>query len=95
MITKSRADAANTPRRGIERSVPMHDDSTPSVLHVLRQHVIDTRAAYYRGVPGITYEDMAAAARRYLTMMALANQAAGRPTQPVTTGSVARLLRGL
>jgi hypothetical protein len=73
----------------------MHSDSTTVILHTLKQQVIETRAAYYRGVTGITYEDMAAAARRYLTILASVDRAAGRKAKKVTSGSIAHLLRAL
>lgn len=68
-------------------------DTTKLLLETLRRHVIETRAAYYRGV--MEYEDMAASARRYLTMLSSVDRAAGRKPKAVTAGAVAHLLRAL
>lgn len=66
------------------------------VLMVLRKQVIETRRAYHQAVPGVTYEDMKAAATRYLEMKACIDRAAGRPApKRVTSSAVAGLLRAL
>lgn len=62
------------------------------VLQALLDQVRATRAAYYRGVDGVTYEDMAAAAERYLRMR---NVLQGKAGNLVTKGQIASLLRGL
>lgn len=73
----------------------MQNESTSLILHTLRQQVIDTRAAYHQGMKGVTYDDMAAAARRYLTMLGVVDRAAGRKPRAVTSASVAYILRAL
>lgn len=65
-----------------------------ALLATLLQHVRDTRAAYYRGVPGVTYETMADAAYRYLRMRAIVEGKTGRAAVP-TKGAIAHLLRAL
>lgn len=62
-------------------------------VSVLRQQMVDIRAAYYRSMPGVTYDDMACAARRYLRMRAILHGKSGRQATP-TKRDVARLLRG-
>lgn len=79
----------------------MQNDSTPSpdprlVLSVLERHVKQTKDAYYRGVPGVTYEDMAASARRLLEMRAAYEKASGRRvTSKPTKVAISTLLRSL
>lgn len=73
----------------------MHRDTTTLLLNTLQDQVRQTRAAYYQGVPGVGYEDMAASARRYLSMLASVDKAAGRKPKRVTSGAVAHLLRAL
>ena len=72
----------------------MLDQSNSLILHTLKQQVIDTRQAYYAGMKGVEYADMAASARRYLTMRNLVETAAGHSARPVTKVEIARLLRG-
>lgn len=76
----------------------MRSDDTTSVLPVLEtltKHLKQTRAAYYAGMPGVTYDDMAQAARRLLVMRGHYERASGRRvTSAPTKGQVAHLLRG-
>jgi hypothetical protein len=66
------------------------------VLDVLERHVKETKDAYYRGVRGVTYEDMAGAASRLLTMRAAFERAAGRRVASAPTqAQVSRLLRSI
>lgn len=71
----------------------MQTHATTLLMQTLRRHVIETRAAYYRG--HVQYEDMAAAARRYLEMQATLERQGGRKARPVTSGAIAHLLRAL
>lgn len=74
----------------------MHPDTTKAVLTTLENHVRQTRHAYTTGVPGVTYEDMAAAARRLLEMRAAFERASGRKvTSKPTKAQIAALLRAL
>lgn len=67
-----------------------------ALLGTLLQHVRDTRAAYYQGINGVTYEDMQAAANRYLRMQeAYAAAKEGRKPKNITKARIAYLLRGL
>jgi hypothetical protein len=72
------------------------DNTTPrEVLDTLTAQVRQTRAAYYAGMPGVTYEDMAASAARLLRMRGIIERMQGRPvTSKPTTGQIAHLLRG-
>ncbi len=61
----------------------------------LMTHLRETRAAYYAGMPGVTHEDMAAAARRVLEVRQMLERASGRlVTTKVTKEAIAALLRG-
>lgn len=74
----------------------MHADTTKLLLQTLESQVRQTKAAYYRGVPGVTYDDMAAAARRLLEMRACYERASGRKvTSKATNKAVATLLRAI
>lgn len=74
----------------------MHPDTTKLLLGTLENQVRQTRAAYYQSMPGVTYDDMAASARRLLTMRAAYEKASGRPVKTkVTKKAVANLLRSL
>lgn len=67
-----------------------------ALLDTLERHVKETKAAYYRGVPGVTYEDMAAAARRLIEMRAVVERSTGRKvTSKPTKLAIASLLRSL
>jgi hypothetical protein len=72
-------------------------DPTPTrlLLTTMQDHVRQTRRAYYQGMPGVTYEDMQAAARRFLEMKASIDRANGRKAAPVTSAAIAHLLRAL
>ena len=74
---------------------PAADVSTLKAMHdALMQHLRETRAAYYAGMPGVTHEDMANAARRVLEVRRMLERATGRPvTTKVTKEAVASLLR--
>lgn len=70
------------------------DHTTRLVLDTLDRHLRQTKAAYYAGMPGVTYDDMAAAAERLLRMRRAYEQASGRPvTTKVTKAAVSTLLR--
>ena len=61
----------------------------------LLRHLRDIRSAQYLSVPAVTYDDMAAAARRELEVRWLLERATGRTvTTKVTKAAVATLLRG-
>jgi hypothetical protein len=65
-----------------------------AACRVLLDHMRQTRAAYQRGVPGVTYDDMRAAAERVLRMRVSVERASGRQvTTKVTTAAIAHLLR--
>jgi len=75
---------------------PMHPDTTKLLLQTLENQVRQTKAAYYASVPGVTYEDMAAAARRLLDMRACYERSSGRRvTSKATPKAIATLLRSL
>lgn len=66
------------------------------ILQTLEDQVRETRRAYYANVPGVRYEDMAAAAKRLLTMRAAYERASGRRvTSEPTKEKIAILLRSL
>lgn len=79
----------------------MRDDSTPqpseqivTLLPILEQHLAQWKSAYYANMPGVTYEDMAAAARRLLEMRAAYERASGRPVRTrISKKAIAELLR--
>ena len=72
-----------------------NDSTTRELLDTLARHVRETRAAYYRGVPGVTYDDMAAAASRLLTMRGIVEAQSGRKvTSKPTKAQIAHMLRG-
>jgi hypothetical protein len=74
----------------------MHPDTTKLLHSTLERQAKQTKAAYYAGIPGVTYEDMSAAARRLLEMRVAIEKATGRPVRTkVTKASVATLLRSL
>lgn len=74
----------------------MHPDTTKLILQTLENQVRETKAAYYRSVPGITYDDMAAAARRLLEMRASFEKASGRKVRTkVTKAAIANMLRSI
>ncbi len=69
-------------------------DTYRPYLDTLERHVKETKAAYYRNTPGVTYDDMAAAARRLLKMRASVERATGRPvTSTPTKAAIAAILR--
>lgn len=73
------------------------NDNTPMrlLLDTLAKQVRDTKAAYYSNVPGVTYDDMAAAAERLLRMRAMAERMSGRKvTSAPTKKQIAVMLRG-
>lgn len=64
------------------------------ILAVLRNQVRETKRAYYQAMPGVTYEDMTAAARRYLEMKACIDRAAGRKApKTISKNAIAGLIR--
>lgn len=66
----------------------------PAILDTLKQHLDQTKRAYYAGMPGVTYADMTAAAERLLRMRASYEQATGRPVKTkITKGTIAAMLR--
>lgn len=72
----------------------MNPDSTKSLLAILEQQVRDTKRAYNAGTPGVTYDDMAASARRLLEMRACVERATGRPVKTkITKLAIASVLR--
>jgi hypothetical protein len=72
----------------------MTPDQMKSVLHVLTDGMRRTRAEYRKGTPGVTYDDMKAAAIRVLEMRISIERASGRPVRTkVTKGAIASLLR--
>lgn len=72
----------------------MHPDSTKALIAILEQQVRDTKRAYNTGTPGVTYDDMAASARRLLEMKACIERATGRPVRTkVTSLAIASVLR--
>jgi hypothetical protein len=75
---------------------PMHPDTTKLLLTTLENQVRQTKAAYYRNMPGVTYDDMAGAARRLLEMRVAYERASGRPVKTkVTKKAIATLLRAI
>lgn len=74
----------------------MHPDTTKLLLTTLENQVRQTKAAYYAAVPGVTYDDMADAARRLLDMRAAYERASGRKvTSKATKKAIATLLRAI
>lgn len=73
----------------------MQNDTTRQLLDTLAKHVKETKAAYYAGTPGVTYEDMVGAATRLLRMRGIVERADGRKvTSAPTKSQIAILLRG-
>jgi len=71
------------------------NDTTRQILDTLAKHLRETKAAYYANMPGVTYEDMSAAAARLLTMRGICEKASGRKvTSAPTKKQIAILLRG-
>lgn len=74
----------------------MRPDTTRLLLTTLENQVRQTKAAYYRNTPGVTYDDMAAAARRLIEMRAAYEKASGRKvTSRATKKAIATLLRAI
>lgn len=74
----------------------MHYDDSKIILQTLENQVRQTKAAYYSGMNGVTYEDMAAAARRLLRMRISYERASGRKVSTkITKQAVASLLRSM
>lgn len=74
----------------------MQGDRTKFLLDTLAQQVRETRRAYMTGVPGVTYDDMVAAAVRLIEMRACFERVSGRTvTSKPTAAQVATLLRSL
>lgn len=72
----------------------MHPNTTKLLLEVLENQVRQTKRAYDDGVAGVTYDDMAASARRLLEMRVAYERASGRKvTTKVSKRSIASLLR--
>lgn len=72
----------------------MSAESIKDLLPILEAHLRQWKAAYYANTPGVTYDDMAAAARRLLEMRAAYERASGRPVKTrVTAKNIAALLR--
>lgn len=72
----------------------MPADSLAALLPILETQLREWKAAYYRNTPGVTYEDMAGAARRLLEMRAAYERATnGTARTKVTGAAIAGLLR--
>lgn len=72
----------------------MQANPTPTLLTVLEGQLRQWKLAYYAQMPGVTYDDMAAAARRLLEARAAYERATGRPVRTkVTAQAIANLLR--
>lgn len=69
-------------------------DRSGLLMHLLDQ-VREVRRAYNTGKPGVTVEDMRAAAERYLVVKNAVDVAAGRKPRKITASSIAGMLRGL
>lgn len=74
----------------------MTTEMMKATLAILEGQVRQMRAAYAKNVPGIEYEDMAAAAKRVLEMRRAVEQATGRPVRTqVTKRAIATMLRSI
>jgi hypothetical protein len=74
----------------------MTTESMKATIGILEGQVRQMRAAYAKNTPGITYDDMAGAARRLLEMRIAIEKATGRPVRTtVSKKAVANLLRSL
>jgi hypothetical protein len=69
-------------------------DTYATLVNILTEHLRQTRKAYYASMPGVTYDDMRAAAVRVLEARANYERASGRKvTSKPTAGQVSTLLR--
>ena len=67
-----------------------------ALIETLEKHAKEMKRAYYAGTPGITYEDMAAAAKRVIEFKAYVEAATGRKvTHHATKAAIANYLRAL
>lgn len=65
-----------------------------TLVTILTEHLRQTKRAYYSGMTGVTYDDMAAAARRLLDARGNYERATGRKvTSKPTQAQVSNLLR--
>lgn len=72
----------------------MTADQIKLVLETLTNALRNTKAAYYRAEPGVTYEDMRDAAARLLEWRGRYEKATGRPVRSkATPKAIATLLR--
>lgn len=72
----------------------MSAESIKLLLPILETHLRQWKAAYYANTPGVTYDDMAAAARRLLEMRVAYERASGRTVKTkVTQATIASLIR--
>lgn len=72
----------------------MTTEQLQQTIKTLTDALKATKAAYYKGTPGVTYEDMRDAAARLLTFRGLYERATGRPVRSkATPKAVASLLR--
>lgn len=71
-------------------------DTNRTMITILEGQLRQTRAAYYKNTPGITYDDMSASAKRVLEMRAAIERSTGRPVKTkVSKRAIAQLIRGL
>lgn len=72
----------------------MSAESIKTLLPIMEQQLRDWKLAYHRGMPGVTYDDMATAARRLLEYRAAYEKASGRRVKTRVSGAaIASLLR--
>ena len=72
----------------------MSAESIKLMLPILESQLREWKSAYYRDMPGVTYDDMATAARRLLETRAAYERASGRPVKTkITSKDIAALLR--
>ncbi len=71
----------------------MEINATRNLLDLMRAQVRQTKSAYYSAMPGVTYDDMARSARRYLEMVNTVERMRGRKAKPITAKHIASLLR--
>lgn len=65
------------------------------IVETLEKQLQETKRAYHRALPGVTYEDMQSAARRLLLMRSMLESSLGKKpiSDPKDQKQIARLLR--
>lgn len=76
------------------KGLAMSPETLKTLVRVLDKQLQQTKHAYHTGMPGVTYEDMTAAATRLLQTRAMYERESGRPVRSkVNKQAIANLIR--